>query len=66
MAKDRKTLTDADIVSRRTGAGRGGHGESSDADTPRTTGDRDTGAGAAPPKARAVKSRDKASDRDGS
>lgn len=50
MTKDRKTLTDADIVSRRKGTP-AKEGEASDADTPHTASDSDTVGNKAPPKA---------------
>jgi len=62
MAKDRKTLTDADIVSRRSSAGRAGQGASGDADTAHAKSDRD--GGASPRKAEEVKDHDAAKDRD--
>jgi hypothetical protein len=64
MAKDRKTLTDADIVSRRSSAGRAGQGASGDADTAHAKSDRDGGAETSARKTNAVKDHDAAKDRD--
>jgi hypothetical protein len=64
MAKDPKTLTDADIVSRRSSAGRPEQGASGDADTAHAKSDRDGGAEASARKAKAVKDHDAAKDRD--
>lgn len=50
MTKDRKTLTDADIVSRRKGTP-AKQGEASDADAPRAASDSDAEGHKAPPKA---------------
>jgi hypothetical protein len=67
MAKDRKTLTDADIVSRRRGGGRSGQGAAGDADAPRAgdsdaphAGDGDAGARKPAPKAGTDRTGDKA------
>lgn len=56
MAKDRKTLTDADIVSHRSNHGRIVQEAPTDVDTPRAKSDKDTGA--TPPPRKPVKDRD--------
>jgi hypothetical protein len=63
MAKDRKTLTDADIVSRRAGRGSSGQG-GSDGDA-QPAGDHDSGSRTSRPKGGGARSGDKAKDRDG-
>jgi hypothetical protein len=62
MAKDRKTLTDADIVSQRTPGRRTGHAADTDGAHAHT--DRDAGKPAPTDTAKAAKDPDKAKDSD--
>jgi hypothetical protein len=64
MGKNRKTLTDADIVSQRTPSRRTGQDRAADADAGHARTDRDAGQRAAANPAKAGKDHDKVKDRD--